>query len=270
MDSLMTSAMAGTQALLDLGGPVVAVLLALSVLGVTVALAKAIGFVAAGVWRSGVPADFWDLAAAGQPAAEAVLAGRRDPVAEMLAAGLAAAARTGKTERVADAMEATALGRLSRLRGGLGLLEFIAGVAPLLGLFGTVLGMIDAFQAMEAAGARVDPALLSGGIWVALLTTGVGLAVAMPMMAAHALLDGAVRGVSDRMEAAASRLLAGVPQTADQPSGLPAEPPAPSSSPGPRFGPSRTPSLGGWKQAGGGAADPTAAPRPDGLVARRD
>ena len=130
--------------------------------------------------------------------------------------------------------------------------------------------MIDAFQAMEAAGARVDPALLSGGIWVALLTTGVGLAVAMPMMAAHALLDGAVRGVPDRMEAAASRLLAGVPQTVGQPSGLPAGPPAPSSSPGPRFGPSRTPSLGGWKQAGGGAADPTAAPRPDGLVARRD
>lgn len=52
--------------------------------------------------------------------------------------------------------------------------------APLLGLFGTVLGMISAFQALQEAGSQVDPSILAGGIWVALLTTAVGLAVAMP------------------------------------------------------------------------------------------
>ena len=49
-----------------------------------------------------------------------------------------------------------------------------------MGLFGTVLGMIDAFRALQAAGDAVDPSVLAGGIWVALLTTAAGLGVAMP------------------------------------------------------------------------------------------
>ncbi|PID59748.1 MAG: flagellar motor protein MotA [Gammaproteobacteria bacterium] len=59
-------------------------------------------------------------------------------------------------------------------------MELIATLAPSLGLLGTVLGMIEAFQAMEAAGRDVEPAVLSGGIWQALLTTAAGLAVAIP------------------------------------------------------------------------------------------
>jgi biopolymer transport protein ExbB len=53
-------------------------------------------------------------------------------------------------------------------------LDAIATLAPLLGLLGTVLGMINAFQALEAAGGRADPAQLAGGIWEALLTTAFG------------------------------------------------------------------------------------------------
>ena len=49
--------------------------------------------------------------------------------------------------------------------------------------------MIEAFQAMEAAGSQVNPALLSGGIWQALLTTAVGLAVAIPVSMLHSLLE---------------------------------------------------------------------------------
>jgi biopolymer transport protein ExbB len=69
---------------------------------------------------------------------------------------------------------------LARLERGFRLLDTIAQLAPLLGLFGTVLGMIEAFQSLQEAGSSVDPSLLAGGIWVALLTTAVGLAVAMP------------------------------------------------------------------------------------------
>ena len=69
---------------------------------------------------------------------------------------------------------------LSGLERGFRLLDTIAQLAPLLGLFGTVLGMIQAFQSLQQAGSSVDPSLLAGGIWVALLTTAVGLAVAMP------------------------------------------------------------------------------------------
>lgn len=68
-------------------------------------------------------------------------------------------------------------------------LEVIATVSPLLGLFGTVLGMIEAFKAMEMAGAQVDPAVLSGGIWQALLTTAVGLGVAIPVSLLHSMFE---------------------------------------------------------------------------------
>ena len=77
-------------------------------------------------------------------------------------------------------IEAEADARFSRLERGFRFLDTVAQVAPLLGLFGTVLGMIEAFQALQEAGSQVDPSLLAGGIWVALLTTAAGLAVAMP------------------------------------------------------------------------------------------
>lgn len=78
---------------------------------------------------------------------------------------------------------------LQRLETGLGLLAFIAQVAPLLGLLGTVLGMVDMFVGLEGAGLRnVNVSQLSSGIWKALLTTAAGLVVAVPTLAAHAYL----------------------------------------------------------------------------------
>ena len=59
--------------------------------------------------------------------------------------------------------------RLEYYDSNLDTLKVIAMVAPLLGLLGTVFGMIDAFQQMEMAGKNVDPSVLSGGIWEALL-----------------------------------------------------------------------------------------------------
>lgn len=69
---------------------------------------------------------------------------------------------------------------LQELRGLLKPIELIATLSPLLGLLGTVIGMIRAFQSLELAGAQVDPSVLSGGIWEALLTTAAGLTVAIP------------------------------------------------------------------------------------------
>tara|TARA_Y100000768_G_scaffold314433_1_gene249311 strand:- start:1738 stop:2364 length:627 start_codon:yes stop_codon:yes gene_type:complete len=70
--------------------------------------------------------------------------------------------------------------RLEYFDSNLDTLKVIAMVAPLLGLLGTVFGMIDAFQQMEIAGNNINPSTLSGGIWEALLTTAVGLSVAIP------------------------------------------------------------------------------------------
>ena len=64
-------------------------------------------------------------------------------------------------------------------------LEIIANVSPLLGLLGTVIGMISSFSQLEIGGNLVNPSLLAGGIWTALLTTAIGLIVAIPAMVAH-------------------------------------------------------------------------------------
>ena len=71
-----------------------------------------------------------------------------------------------------------------------------------------MIGMIEAFQQLEAAGNRVDPAILSGGIWEALLTTAVGLAVAIPAIGALNLFENRVDQVRLRLRDATGRMLA--------------------------------------------------------------
>jgi biopolymer transport protein ExbB len=87
-------------------------------------------------------------------------------------------------------------------------LEMVANTAPLLGLLGTVLGMITVFATLSNAGGRVEPALLAGGIWEALITTVGGLCVAIPTMAAYYVLDGNVEKVRIRMRDVAVQILA--------------------------------------------------------------
>jgi biopolymer transport protein ExbB len=88
----------------------------------------------------------------------------------------------------------------------LSILASIASTAPLLGLFGTVLGMIEVFQRLAALGGRADVALLSGGIWVALLTTAFGLFVAIPSLLAHHYFLRLASKRSDYMELLIARL----------------------------------------------------------------
>jgi len=78
--------------------------------------------------------------------------------------------------------------------GELTLLRLFAVVSPLLGLMGTVLGMVDVFRVVSTQ-AAVDPALLAGGIWQALITTIMGLAVAVPALVFHHLLSLRMRGL---------------------------------------------------------------------------
>ena len=98
---------------------------------------------------------------------------------------------------------------LGALRTGLRPLELIVTIAPLIGLLGTVLGMIEAFQALEASGGQADPAVLAGGIWEALLTTAAGMAVAIPAAVALSWFEGIAETVQTQMEDAATRLFIG-------------------------------------------------------------
>jgi biopolymer transport protein ExbB len=80
--------------------------------------------------------------------------------------------------------------------------------APLLGLLGTVLGMIEAFRQLEAAGTRVNPSLLAGGIWEALLTTAAGMVVALVALTCLSVLESLAERASTRTEAQVNAILA--------------------------------------------------------------
>jgi biopolymer transport protein ExbB len=120
---------------------------------------------------------------------------------------------------------------LQNLESRFGLLSFIAQVAPLLGLLGTVLGMVDLFAGLGSAGiGNVDAAALSGGIWKALLTTAAGLIVAVPALAAHTWLTSKTDALRLRMSDAMQQVLTLIDIG---PSALPIEP-SPRSSDSPR------------------------------------
>jgi biopolymer transport protein ExbB len=79
-------------------------------------------------------------------------------------------------------------------------LATIGNIAPLLGLLGTVIGMIKAFMVIQQMGGKVNAAVLAGGIWEAMLTTALGLAVALPTMVAHSYLVARIRRYEAKLE----------------------------------------------------------------------
>jgi len=79
-------------------------------------------------------------------------------------------------------------------------LATIGNIAPLLGLLGTVLGMIKAFMVIQQMGGKVNAAVLAGGIWEAMLTTALGLAVALPTMVAHSYLLARIDSYEARLQ----------------------------------------------------------------------
>ncbi|VAX17514.1 hypothetical protein MNBD_NITROSPINAE01-1245 [hydrothermal vent metagenome] len=79
-----------------------------------------------------------------------------------------------------------------RMERGLRTMAFMGNTAPLLGLLGTIVGMIKAFMVIELAGGKVDAQALAGGIWEAMITTGVGLAVSLPTLFLLHFLEGIV------------------------------------------------------------------------------
>ena len=92
----------------------------------------------------------------------------------------------------------------SHMRG----LEMASSIGPLLGLLGTVIGMVHAFAKLSESGSRVDPSMLAGGIWQALIATVGGLVVAVPAMASYYLIDSLVERVRATMRDVTIQILA--------------------------------------------------------------
>jgi biopolymer transport protein ExbB len=183
------------------GGPVIWAIAALSVLTLGLILWKLFRLSSLGAWSGGrVTAEAIALWQAGDsPAALARLAPRASVRARLAHAALTPDGAREETTRIARAL-------LAELRGGLRPLDLIVTIAPLLGLLGTVLGMIAAFQALQDAGGQTDPATLAGGIWEALLTTAAGMAVAIPAAAALTWFDSIADRLQAEMESDATRI----------------------------------------------------------------
>jgi len=191
------------------GGPVLIVLALLSVAAMTIVLVKLWQFArlrigarqpvdrALALWSRHEPEE-----------AIAALAVRRQPSARLVHRAMTALQAPGTDEGVLrEELTRFGIQMQEQLRAGLRALEVIATLSPLLGLLGTVLGMIDAFRELEQAGAQVDPSILSGGIWQALLTTAAGLSVAIPVVMLHAWLEHKVDAQGHRMDDAVTRVL---------------------------------------------------------------
>lgn len=100
---------------------------------------------------------------------------------------------------------------LQRMERGFRTLSILGNTAPLLGLLGTIIGMIKAFMVIEVAGGRVDSQALAGGIWEAMLTTGVGLAVSIPILLLLHMLEGMADRRAHSMKRYAMLLLEQLP-----------------------------------------------------------
>lgn len=197
-----------------LNAPTIAVFVALaimSVLAVTVAFFKTFQFARMGVGKVG-PAEAilndWLGGKADKALQDARM--RKSVLSRVLQSVF-----TGLRARPDDQGFAEELGRqtaiveLSAMTSRMRLLETVVQAAPMLGLLGTVIGMIDAFSTLANAEGAVDPALLAGGIWTALTTTAAGLAIALVTFFVATWLEGRIETERQSIEALISAAING-------------------------------------------------------------
>ncbi|XHY18864.1 Tol-Pal system protein TolQ (plasmid) [Pseudoseohaeicola sp. NH-UV-7] len=193
---------------LERGGPTLWLIAGLSVVMLALILWKVWRLARMGAWSGAATKRAVALWAKGdRDGALNALAGRASLRARL--ALVAISARCDPKLSDSAAREETARhakADLAEARSGLRALELISTIAPLLGLLGTVLGMIAAFQALQEAGSRADPAALAGGIWEALLTTAAGMAVAIPASMALVWFESITARLQADMEDTATQI----------------------------------------------------------------
>lgn len=196
--------------LFEKGGFVMYGLALLSIYAVGVVIFKMIQFRRANIFdRSFIEPALQEIKQGDRTKATQTLADIRGPIARIMRVSFECVANRDMSQKSKEA-EIMRVGAAdihyleSHLRG----LEMTSAIAPLMGLMGTVIGMITSFSKLSLSGSRVDPSLLAGGIWEALLTTAGGLAVAIPALAAHYILDGIIEKVRVSMKDVSIQILA--------------------------------------------------------------
>lgn len=173
------------------GGPLMYPLLLCSILTVGCGIERIYHYVRAGKGKD-APEVIHSLIEQGKDAEALTLAEKTPgPVAAVLAEGLR---HRGMEMSLMEEAISLAGGReLKRLNKNLHVLELVGRLAPLMGLLGTVLGMVEAFRQVAFSRGVVDPSLLAGGIWEALITTVAGLCVAIPALVLHHFFEDQVK-----------------------------------------------------------------------------
>lgn len=134
----------------------------------------------------------------------------KTPIGNILAKGIEKSQNNGMSvsrEELEKALAHAGQLELRQLDRYLPTLATIANIAPLLGLFGTVTGMIRAFMVIQNLGGKVNASVLAGGIWEALLTTALGLGVAIPTVIAYNYFVGKVESFAHDMQDSSVQLL---------------------------------------------------------------
>ena len=200
----------------DAGGPVMWPLLICSLVSLAIIIERLINLRVSRILNPAVVERVTGLAEGGRldRAAEEC---RRHPgiYTNIVLAGLEVAGR-GEAETVSkEAIEDAGRHETARLNRYLGTLGTIVGISPLLGLFGTVTGMIEVFQTIAEAGAG-QAAQLSGGISQALITTATGLLIAIPSLVAHNFFHEKAQVIVTDLERESLRVLRGVFQAPEE------------------------------------------------------
>lgn len=194
----------------DKGGFVMYLILGLSVYMLAVLFFKAYQFITAGIFNTRYIDPVMLLVKRGELTdASKLLARERGPVARIMRVAIECVMNREITMKSRESEIArVGAAELRYLESHLRGLEMTSTVAPLLGLMGTVIGMIASFATLSQAGSRVDPSMLAGGIWEALITTVGGLCVAVPALAAYYLIDAQIERVRATMRDVTIQILA--------------------------------------------------------------
>jgi biopolymer transport protein ExbB len=214
----------------SIGGPILIALLFVSVLATATAVYKLLSLRGLGVGRHQVAREVLQRWAQGD-ASGAYQRAASDKAALSRVVGEAI---TGvwrwpdDKERAREIATGTALSLLDAMNRHVRLLETCVQAAPMLGLLGTVLGMIAAFNEMSVTGGAVDPTELAGGIWIALSATAIGLGVAIPFYFFTSWIEGRIERERAAMDTAILTIVygPGVDLANQARTGLVTQPPA--------------------------------------------
>ncbi|MCP4129770.1 MAG: MotA/TolQ/ExbB proton channel family protein [bacterium] len=191
--------------ILNMGGWIMYAILSCSIIAFAVVVERGICYIRTSEEYNGFLDTIKGFLSSNDTAGAIGYAGERDTGARRMALAYLSNLN-GSREKQEEILYQTGSEQVKRLEQRLSVLSAIAHLAPLMGLLGTVLGMIDCFREIESLGGLADVTALAGGIWTALLTTAFGLIVAIPVAAVHHFFENLVDNRSSRMQHLVSEL----------------------------------------------------------------